>query len=135
MPHYEAPFGLTERGFLRLGHSLRGCRFAVLRTGGVSALRPFDNPRYSPATGMDVKKPPILCARTLCFWHNIHMRFIDRIEEMERLARLVREREGGFAAIWGRRRIGKSELLKEWCRRFSGIYTVADQSLPSVQRD
>lgn len=42
------------------------------------------------------------------------MRFIDRIEEMERLARLVRERKGGFAAIWGRRRIGKSELLKEW---------------------
>lgn len=62
------------------------------------------------------------------------MRFIDRIEEMERLARLVRARKGGFAAIWGRRRIGKSELLKEWCRRFSGIYTVADQSLPSVQR-
>lgn len=62
------------------------------------------------------------------------MGFIDRIEEIARLARLVRERKGGFAAIWGRRRIGKSELLKEWCRRFSGVYTVADQSLPSVQR-
>lgn len=62
------------------------------------------------------------------------MRFIDRVQEMERLARLVRERRGGFAAIWGRRRIGKSELLKEWCRRFGGIYTVADQTLPSVQR-
>ena len=62
------------------------------------------------------------------------MRFIDRIEEIERLARLVREQKGGFAAIWGRRRIGKSELLEEWCRRFSGIYTVADQSLQSVQR-
>ncbi|MGN0834039.1 MAG: ATP-binding protein [Kiritimatiellia bacterium] len=68
------------------------------------------------------------------FWYNICMRFIDRVEEMERLARLVRERRGGFAAIWGRRRIGKSELLKEWCRRFAGLYTVADQSLPSMQR-
>lgn len=56
------------------------------------------------------------------------------MEEMERLARLTYERKGGFAAIWGRRRIGKSELLKEWCRRFSGIYTVADQTFPSMQR-
>lgn len=62
------------------------------------------------------------------------MRFIDREQEMSRLARLMRERNGGFAAIWGRRRIGKSELLKEWCRRFDGIYTVADQSSAAVQR-
>ena len=48
--------------------------------------------------------------------------------------RLAHERNGRFAAIWGRRRIGKSELLKEWCRRLDGIYTVADQSLPAVQR-
>lgn len=53
---------------------------------------------------------------------------------MGRLTRLARERQGGFAAIWGRRRIGKSELLKEWCRKFDGIYTVADQSLAAVQR-
>lgn len=62
------------------------------------------------------------------------MRFIDREQEMARLVRLMRERNGGFAAIWGRRRIGKSELLKEWCRRFNGIYTVADQSSAAVQR-
>ena len=42
---------------------------------------------------------------------------------------------GGFAAIWGRRRIGKSELLKEWCRRAHGLYTVADQTAASVQRE
>lgn len=42
---------------------------------------------------------------------------------------------GGFAAIWGRRRIGKSELLKEWCRRVHGFYTVADQTAASVQRE
>ena len=63
------------------------------------------------------------------------MRFIDRELEMGRLARLARERTGGFAAVWGRRRIGKSELLKEWCRRFNGVYTVADQSLAAVQRE
>lgn len=62
------------------------------------------------------------------------MRFIDREQEQKRLARLVHERGGGFAAVWGRRRIGKSELLKEWCRRFDGVYTVADQSIAAVQR-
>ncbi len=62
------------------------------------------------------------------------MKFIDRDQEMKRLVRLVHERKGGFAAIWGRRRIGKSELLKEWCRSFNGLYTVADQSLAAVQR-
>ena len=62
------------------------------------------------------------------------MNFIDRKKEMARLERLILERRGGFAAIWGRRRIGKSELLKEWCRKFNGIYTVADQSLATLQR-
>ena len=41
---------------------------------------------------------------------------------------------GGFAAIWGRRRVGKSRLLIEWSRRQNGLYTVADASSPAVQR-
>ena len=64
----------------------------------------------------------------------MRMNFMDREEEMARLSRLAKEARGGFAAVWGRRRIGKSELLKEWCRRFDGIYTVADQSLAAMQR-
>ena len=63
------------------------------------------------------------------------MRFIDRQLELDRLARLARESAGGFAAVWGRRRIGKSELLKEWCRKFNGVYTVADQSIAALQRE
>ena len=43
-------------------------------------------------------------------------------------------RAGAFAVLWGRRRVGKSRLLTEWCRRRQGLYTVADQSAPSVQR-
>ena len=62
------------------------------------------------------------------------MRFIDRDEELSRLMRLAKARRGGFAVIWGRRRIGKSELLKEWCRRVGGLYTVADRSAAVVQR-
>lgn len=62
------------------------------------------------------------------------MKFLDREEEMRRLMRLVEAGRGGFVAVWGRRRIGKSELLKEWCKAANGLYSVADRSVPSVQR-
>lgn len=35
--------------------------------------------------------------------------------------------------MWGRRRIGKTRLLLEWCRESGGLYTVADQSAEAVQ--
>ena len=63
----------------------------------------------------------------------MHMRFVDRQEEMRRLDGTL-QRAGAFAVIWGRRRVGKSRLLTEWCRRRQGLYTVADQSAASVQR-
>lgn len=62
------------------------------------------------------------------------MKFLDRTAEMARLMRLSEAGSGGLAVLWGRRRIGKSELLKEWCRRTDGLYTVADRSAAAVQR-
>ena len=62
------------------------------------------------------------------------MKFLDRTEELMRLNRLSEAQEGGFVALWGRRRIGKSELLKRWCGESDGIYTVADRSTAAVQR-
>lgn len=62
------------------------------------------------------------------------MKFIDRQVEMRRLDALVDRAEGGLAVVWGRRRIGKTRLLLEWCRRHEGLYAVADQSAPPVQR-
>lgn len=44
------------------------------------------------------------------------------------------EHDGSFSVIWGRRRVGKSRLLIEWCDRHQGLYTVADQSAAPVQR-
>ena len=61
------------------------------------------------------------------------MQFLNRRDEMRRLDGAL-SRTGAFAVVWGRRRIGKSRLLVEWCRRRGGLYTVADQSAPPVQR-
>jgi uncharacterized protein len=56
----------------------------------------------------------------------------DRKQELATLGQL--DGGGGLAVVWGRRRIGKTRLLLEWCERSSGVYTVADQSAPDLQR-
>ena len=61
------------------------------------------------------------------------MEFIDRRDELERLDRALAA-PGSFAAVWGRRRVGKSRLLLEWTRRRGGLYLVAEPSAPAVQR-
>ena len=60
------------------------------------------------------------------------MDFLNRQAELRRLDNALAP--GAFAVVWGRRRVGKSRLLVEWARRRGGLYTVADQSAPSVQR-
>lgn len=62
------------------------------------------------------------------------MKFLDREEELARLLALSRRREGGLAVVTGRRRVGKTRLLVEWVARFGGVYYVADQSSPDIQR-
>src|SRR5262245_30748129 len=68
------------------------------------------------------------------FRHNVSMDFLDRRQEMRRLERLRRSSGGGLGVLWGRRRVGKTRLLVEWCRRHRGLYVVADQSSQDVQR-
>ena len=62
------------------------------------------------------------------------VKFIDRLDEMERLDALIARTEGGLAVLWGRRRVGKTRLLLEWSSRHQGLYTVADESAATVQR-
>lgn len=62
------------------------------------------------------------------------MDFLDRKGEVARLDGLVKHKVAGLAALWGRRRVGKSRLLMEWCARNGGVYTVADLSAAPVQR-
>ena len=60
------------------------------------------------------------------------MRFLDRKAELAALESLGSR--GGLAVVWGRRRIGKTRLLLEWCERQRGVYTVADQAGAEAQR-
>jgi AAA+ ATPase superfamily predicted ATPase len=62
------------------------------------------------------------------------MLFLNREQELERLDALARSRESRLAVLYGRRRVGKTRLLLEWTARHGGLYTVADQSAPEVQR-
>ena len=40
----------------------------------------------------------------------------------------------GMVVVWGRRRLGKSRLLTEWCAKHNGTYLVADESSSAIQR-
>jgi uncharacterized protein len=61
------------------------------------------------------------------------MLFLDRTAELTALAELADD-TGGLAVVWGRRRVGKTRLLVEWCEREGGVYAVADQSGAETQR-
>lgn len=62
------------------------------------------------------------------------MDFIDREEELARLEGLTGRARGALVVVYGRRRVGKTRLLLEWSRRTGGLYSVADQSAPEIQR-
>lgn len=58
----------------------------------------------------------------------MELEFLDREEELGRLDRLAHS--GGLAVIWGRRRIGKTRLLREWSRRHGELCAVAEHERP-----
>ncbi len=70
----------------------------------------------------------------ICIMLACIMLFLNRQLELDRLDRLMAAREGGLAVVYGRRRIGKTRLLVEWVARHGGLYAVADQSTPELQR-
>jgi uncharacterized protein len=60
--------------------------------------------------------------------------FINRHEELRRLDHVARDPRGGLVVLWGRRRVGKTRLLVDWCGARRGLYFVADQSAAALQR-
>lgn len=66
--------------------------------------------------------------------YNTQMLFLNRESETERLEKLTAKKTSSLTVIWGRRRIGKTRLLLEWLKRHQGLYWVADESVPALQR-
>ncbi|MBI2898351.1 MAG: ATP-binding protein [Deltaproteobacteria bacterium] len=62
------------------------------------------------------------------------MRFVDREEELRRLEAVTRSPGPALVVVWGRRRIGKTRVLLEWVGKTDGLYWVADESAPPIQR-
>jgi uncharacterized protein len=60
--------------------------------------------------------------------------FLDRGEETQRLTRLVESREGALGVLYGRRRCGKSRLLREILPPERSIYYVGDEREGALQR-
>jgi len=57
---------------------------------------------------------------------------MGRDDELRRLERAARAGDGALVVVWGRRRVGKTRLLVEWCRK-GGVYWVADTSAAPLQ--
>lgn len=62
------------------------------------------------------------------------MKFLNRVSELNRLERITSQNFSAFVVLWGRRRVGKTRLLLEWVNKHNGLYWVADESTPSMQR-
>ncbi len=60
--------------------------------------------------------------------------FLDRQRESERLRRLVRRQEGSLGVLYGRRRCGKSRLLREVIPVEKSVYFVGDDREAALQR-
>lgn len=63
------------------------------------------------------------------------MEFLDRVEEKQRIDGFLCAESGGLACLYGRRRCGKTRLLKEsLLGRDHAVYFLADRSVPQLQR-
>ncbi len=63
------------------------------------------------------------------------MTFYDREEELDTLTGAVESPGSDFVVVYGRRRVGKTELLKEFCADRPHIYFLAAQEAEERQRD
>ena len=58
--------------------------------------------------------------------------FIGRKKELERLERMYKSEKFEFAIIYGRRRVGKTTLIQEFCKNKKAIYSVGRESNPQI---
>ena len=63
------------------------------------------------------------------------MRFIDRISEMETLEREYRRDEASMVIIYGRRRVGKTELIRYFIKDKPALYFLATEEAEAMNRE
>ncbi|MBD3161835.1 MAG: hypothetical protein GF346_06130 [Candidatus Eisenbacteria bacterium] len=59
--------------------------------------------------------------------------FLDRKIELQTLTAMAQRPGAQFLVLFGRRRVGKTELLHEFCRRHRSAFFVADQRPAGLQ--
>lgn len=64
----------------------------------------------------------------------MRLKFLDRESEVMRLLRTFSRREGSLCCLYGRRRCGKSRLLREVLPKSLSVYYVGDEREPTLQR-
>ena len=64
----------------------------------------------------------------------MRLNFLDRENERSRLVRAFSADEGTFCCLYGRRRCGKSRLLRETLPKRRSVYFVAEERESSLQR-
>lgn len=60
------------------------------------------------------------------------MLFVGRKKEMEKLERMYKSKRFEFAVIYGRRRVGKTTLIREFCKGKKAVYSVGRENNPQI---
>ena len=61
------------------------------------------------------------------------MKFIGRKRELEVLEEAFQSPESGFIPVYGRRRVGKSEIILQFMKQKQGIYLVGKKARARIQ--
>src|SRR2546425_10334481 len=63
------------------------------------------------------------------------MPFVNRFQELESLRKVLRDKRPVLVRVYGRRRLGKTELLRKLCKEEQGLYLLVDEADSPQQRD
>ncbi len=63
------------------------------------------------------------------------MEFVNRFQELEGLRKVLFGGRPALVRVYGRRRLGKTELLRKLCAEQDGLYLLMEEADPVQQRD
>ncbi|SKA64704.1 hypothetical protein SAMN02745213_01566 [Succinivibrio dextrinosolvens DSM 3072] len=63
------------------------------------------------------------------------MKFVDRLDEMSTLENEYRRHSASFVVVYGRRRVGKTELIRRFIKEKPSLYFLASEESESLNRE